>query len=424
MEVRRAVFESLLRTEAEERYANLELSAVFRRELIRSEDKPFFTRLFYGVIERRLALDALIAALYRRRTRLESKVAILLRMGLYQILYMDSVPDHAAVSTTVALSKQVCHAGVSGLINGILRTAVRQKDALPLPPVGTMERLSLESGCPVWLCALWQEQYGKEEGEAIALSTNRIPPLTLRVNTLRTDRETLLSSLADLSIEALPTPSPHGIRLTGACPLDRLTPLAEGLCFVQDEASQRCVEALGAKAGEQVLDVCACPGGKSFSLAMQMENRGTVVSRDVHASKLSLIAAGAQRLGISILRTEERDGRIPAEGEPFDRVLCDVPCSGLGVIAKKPDLRGKRMEDVSRLPALQGAILRASADAVRSGGVLMYSTCTLNKAENEEVVAAFLAEREDFSLAGDGPVTLFPHKDDTDGFFYCLMQRR
>lgn len=420
--LRRAVFDSLLRCAREERYANLELNAALSRGGFNEGERALFTRLFYGVIERQIALDSLIDAFSSRRG-IEQKVRILLRMGLYQILYMDSIPDHAAVSETVELTKSVCHAGTHGFVNGILRSAVRRRDSLPLPPEGSCERLAFESGCPLWLCRLWREQYG-EKADAIALATNRQPPMTLRVNTLKLTRDELIAHLNQAGIPALPTDSPYGVRLMGSCPISAL-PLEEGLCFVQDEASQICAEMLGAQAGERVLDVCACPGGKSFSIAMLMENRGELIACDLHESKLSLIETGAGRLGISIIRTEARDGRLPPPRgeEPFDRILCDVPCSGLGVIAKKPDLRHKNPEDLTRLPAIQSAILNAAAARLRAGGVLVYSTCTLNRDENEAVVDAFLASHPDFFRPEGGQRTFLP-TEGTDGFFVARMERK
>lgn len=430
--IRRDVFDALLRWETEQQFANLSLNAVLQSHDYAESDRAFFTRLFYGVIERQIALDHLIDVYQAKRKRIESKVRILLRMGLYQILYMDRVPDHAAVSETVELSKAVCHAGVSGFVNGILRAVIRNKDSLPLPPTGTPERLSFESGCPVWLCRMWEEQYGAQ-AESIALATNRIPPLTLRVNTRKITREALLQRLQREGIAAEYTDlSEVGIRLLGACPISSLSALDEGLCFVQDEASQLCSAALGALPGETVLDACACPGGKSFSIALTMEDRGLLISRDIHASKLPLIEAGAARLGISILRTELRDGRLPpSPHDPmFDRVLCDVPCSGLGVLAKKPDLRHKKPEDCARLPEIQAAILSAASACVKPGGVLVYSTCTLNRQENEAVADAFAASHPDFIPCGESmrhsqpAVTFFPDTDGTDGFFLAKFKRR
>ncbi len=419
--VRLAVFSSLVRMEEENRFANLELGATLRRESFENSEKAFYTRLFYGVIERKIALDTLISTYARVKKRIEPKVKILLQMGIYQILYMDSVPDHAAAFETVEMTKLLTHEGASGFVNGILRAIIRDKNALPLPPEGTIERLSFESGISPEILSLWHEQYGQTADE-IALALSRTPPLTLRVNTLKTSAEQLLSALSALGIEAEKASTEGSVRLLSSCPIDRIEPLTQGLCFVQDEASSRAAMLLGAMPGERVLDACACPGGKSFAIALMMENTGQIESRDVHESKLSLIENTAKRMGISIISTHQQDAReaLQSDFEAFDRVLCDVPCSGLGVIAKKPDLRHKTLADIERLPAIQISILKASADAVKVGGVLVYSTCTLNKRENEDVVSAFLLQDNRFSLADEGMKVLFP-MDGTDGFFMAKL---
>ena len=252
---------------------------------------------------------------------------------------------------------------------------------------------------------------------------NEVPPLTLRVNTLRTSREELLTELRAAGIEGMLTEAPYGIRLCSATPIGAIAALREGRAYVQDEASQRCVEALGAKAGETVYDLCACPGGKSFGIALSMENRGRVQSYDLRGSKLSLIDEGATRLGITCITAAEKDSSLtdPALFEGADRVLCDVPCSGLGVIAKKPDLRHKDPSQIDALPAIQYRILANGARYLRAGGTLVYSTCTLNRAENEGVVERFLAEHQNFSV--QTMTTLFPHESGTDGFFICSMRK-
>ncbi len=423
--IRQAVYHSLLAVVREGRYANLELNATLARKSFTEPEKAFYTRLFYGVIEREIALDTIIDAYAEKPSRIKTKVRILLRMGIYQLLYMDAVPDHAATNETVALTKKETDPRVGAFVNRILRTVIAHRNDLPLPPAGSLERLSFESGIPMPILSLWEGQYGKERTRAIALATTRIPPLTLKVNTLKTDTAALLARLRAEGTAAEETAFAGGIRLCAATPIDKLSPLKEGLCFVQDAASQIAAATLGARPGERVLDVCACPGGKSFAIAIGMENRGQVHARDLHENKLSLIEAGADRLGISIIQTKAQDGkqRLAEDEGQFDRVLCDVPCSGLGVIAKKPDLRRKSPEEIARLPEIQKAILESACHALRPRGVLVYSTCTLNQAENEAVVSAFLSAHEEFTLAPEGMRTFFPDEG-TDGFFICKMQKR
>ena len=433
MDVREAAFLSLIRCENGGKYSNLEVDSAIKKHGFTGADRAFFTALVYGVIEKQITLDYLLGRLASKPwEKIEPKIRTLLRLGAYQILFLDRIPDSAACNESVELAKLHTHKGTSGFVNGILRNLARRKNDLPYPEKGSDEYRSVRYACPLWLCRLWREQYGEEVCCALLDAVNRNPRITLRVNTLKTTREELMARLRDLGIACEPTLlSPYGILLDEYTPVSDITPLAEGLCFVQDEASQLCAEALGAKPGERVLDTCSCPGGKSFGIAMAMQNEGSLLSMDLHESKLSLVESGAARLGITCLATAVQNGTKRREEllESADRVLCDVPCSGLGVIAKKPDLRHKSPADMERLPAVQYAILENGAAYVKAGGTLLYSTCTLNKRENEEVVMRFLAEHPDFALSsedmpfGDATVTFFPHVQGTDGFFLAKFQK-
>jgi 16S rRNA (cytosine967-C5)-methyltransferase len=434
MDVREAAYLSLLRCESGGKYSNLEVDSAIKKYGFSGHDRALFTALVYGVIEKQITLDYLLAKLSSTPwEKVESKVKHLLRLGSYQILFLDRIPDSAACNETVELAKAHTHKGTSGFVNGVLRNLARRKDDLPYPEKGSDEYLSVRYACPEWLCRFWREQYGDTVCEALLDAVNRNPRITLRVNTLKTDREALMASLRALGIDCEPTPlSPDGILLSEYTPVTDVTPLAEGLCFVQDEASQLCAMALGAEKGHRVLDTCSCPGGKSFGIALAMQNEGALVSMDLHESKLSLVEKGAARLGITCLTTAVQNGTKPREDlkEAFDRVLCDVPCSGLGVIAKKPDLRHKSPDDIARLPAIQYAILENGAAYVKKGGALLYSTCTLNKEENEAVVKRFLTEHPEFEASTEGmpfgqaAVTLFPHEHNTDGFFMARFVKK
>ncbi len=427
MDVREAAFLSLLRCESGGKYSNLEVDAAIKKYGFAGADRALFTALVYGVIEKQITLDYLLGRLSSKPLdKIEPKVRAILRLGAYQILFLDRIPDRAACNESVELAKAHTHKGTSGFVNGVLRSLVRAKSNLPFPLSDTDEYLSVRYACPMWLCVFWREQYGPKKCEQLLEAININPRITLRVNTLKTTREDLMAHLRAIGITCEPTTmSPYGILLDEFTPVREITPLAEGFCFVQDEASQLCAMALGAKAGERIIDTCSCPGGKSFGIAMAMENQGTLLSMDLHESKLSLVKSGAARLGITCLTTAVQNGTKNREElhESADRVLCDVPCSGLGVIAKKPDLRHKSPEEMARLPAIQYAILENGASYVKPGGVLLYSTCTLNKQENEEVVRRFLAEHSEFSLSsdqmpfGEAMVTLFPDETGTDGFF-------
>ena len=438
MNAREAAYTALLKYENNASYSNIELDGTIKKYNLTGVERSFFTALFYGVIERSITLDYYISKLSERPVdEIDTNVLIILRMGLYQLVYMDKVPESAAVNESANLARRFwAKKNSENFINAVLRGFIREKDKIAMPDAkkNFIKYLSVKYSMPEWLCRLFAKGYGKTKAENIFEAMNRVPPMTLRANTLICSREELASELAAAGIESIPTKSaPHGLRLRGSTPYEKLLPF-EGKFFVQDEASQICAEALGAEKGERVLDACACPGGKSFAIALRMENEGTLLSCDLHKNKLSLIERGAEGLGITIIETRERNAAKPDEecGE-FDRILCDVPCSGLGVIAKKPDIRRKKEEDIERLPEIQAQILRESAKHLKRGGTLVYSTCTLNPKENKEVVEAFLAENKDFALvpfkigaleASEGMKELFPHIHKTDGFFIAKLTRK
>lgn len=436
MNVREAAFLSLERCRSGEKFANLELDSAIKKYGLEGTDRGFFTVLVYGVIERRITLDHMIAAFSSIPIcKLESRVLTLMRLGAYQIMFLSRTPDSAAVNESVELAKKYTNKGTAGFVNGVLRSIVRNKEALPYPDRESdlIGHLSVTYSIPRWLCEMWVVDHGEEKAEKMLAAVNINPPITLRVNTLKTTRSALIETLALSGIEARPTElSEDGVRLAGNVPVSDLEAMKNGLCFVQDEASQLCVKALGAMRGETVIDTCCCPGGKSFGIAMDMENEGRLVSLDLHESKLSLVRGGAERLGITVLEGAVHNGTTakPELVGTADRVLTDAPCSGLGVIAKKPDLRYKSPEDIARLPDLQYRILCSSAEYLKDGGTLVYSTCTVNKRENEEVVQRFLSSHPEFVPTGEGmpfggpSVTLFPDEHHTDGFFIAKMVKR
>lgn len=436
MNVREAAFLSLERCRSGEKFANLELDSAIKKYGLEGTDRGFFTILVYGVIERRITLDHMIAAFSSIPIcKLESRVLTLMRLGAYQIMFLSRTPDSAAVNESVELAKKYTNKGTAGFVNGVLRSIVRNKEALPYPDrdCDLIGHLSVTYSIPRWLCEMWVVDHGEEKAEKMLAAVNVNPPITLRVNTIKTTRSALIETLALSGIEARPTElSEDGVRLVGNVPVSDLEAMKNGLCFVQDEASQLCVKALGAMRGETVIDTCCCPGGKSFGIAMDMENEGRLVSLDLHESKLSLVSGGAERLGITVLEGAVHNGTTAKQElvGTADRVLTDAPCSGLGVIAKKPDLRYKSPEDIARLPDLQYRILCSSAEYLKDGGTLVYSTCTVNKRENEEVVQRFLSSHPEFVPTGEGmpfgrpSVTLFPDEHHTDGFFIAKMVKR
>ena len=431
---RRGALSLLLRHEAGDGYANL-LADSERLASMEPRERALMTALFYGAVERRLTLDYAIGTLTgRSAASLLPHTRAALRLGLYQLLYMD-IPAHAAVDTAVALGKDP---GERSLLNGALRAAVSHPERLapPAPERDLVRHLSIAFSVPAPTVRYFLRRIGEAETRALLAAFNRRPPLFLRVNTLKTSRDGYLAMLLSQGIAAEPDPlTPHGLRLTDAPPVATLPGYDEGLFFVQDAASQLAGELLAPEEGETVLDLCACPGGKSFGAAILAHDRARILSRDIHESKLSLITSGARRLGLTSLTAEVRDASIPdpALSGKVDRIICDVPCSGLGVIAKKPDLRYRDLSSLAELTALSSRILASAADALRPRGTMVFSTCTLTAEENGETVAAFLASHPDFYLedftvgplsSEGGMLTLWPHRHGTDGFFMAKLRRQ
>lgn len=419
------------------KYSNLELDAAIRKYGFEDKDKAFFTRLFYGTVERKITLDYVIRKLSSVKfDKIEPLVLCILETGLYQVFFMDKVPDSAACNESTELVKTTCPKSYAGYVNGIMRSAVRQKKEL-LEEIASLKGafgLSIKYSVPEWLCKMWERDYGESAKIVKALSKVKVG-VALRVNTLKISAEELLTHLPDeLCGKVVGKTS---IVIPKSCVVTELYGYEEGLFFVQDPAST-IVSSLVNKTSVKnenpvIVDTCSCPGGKSFSMAINLDDKAKMYSMDLHESRLRLVRSGAERLGITCIETIECDGRKP-KAELFgtaDVVLCDVPCSGLGVIAKKPDIRYKTYEEIEKLPEVQGAILEASKNYLKDDGFIIYSTCTLRKDENENVVNKFLENNKDFELCptgifGDevGMVTFLPHKTGTDGFFAAKLRKK
>jgi 16S rRNA (cytosine967-C5)-methyltransferase len=420
---RKIAYDVLVRCSSAEQYSNIALDTAIKRSDLTPPDRGLLTALVYGVIERQITLDAIIDSLCDRKgEEISPDVRTLLRLGIYQLAYLDRVPDHAAVNETVNMAPKRSR----GFVNAILRAFIRSGKEIPIPDKNedAIRYLSVKYSFCEGLCECFVAAFGLVRTEELFTAFGEHPDLTLRTNTLRISREELIAKIGEQGIRALPTnESDAGIHICDKSPVTELYGFSEGLFFVQDEASQLCVKALDAQEGMRVLDACACPGSKSFGAAIDMQNRGEVISCDLHKNKLSLVESGAARLGISILQTEERDARNTNEEwlGRFDRVLCDVPCSGFGVFAKKPELRYKDPTASAALPDIQFAILKSASQYVKIGGKLVYSTCTLLPQENEENVARFLAQNNCFKR--NEQRTLYPDINGTDGFFYAVLER-
>lgn len=403
-------------------------------------DRRFFTELVYGVVRRRNYLDAVIEYLCGRKiNKLSSLVVEILRLGSYQLLYMDKVPVSAAVNESVNLAKKMTR-GLSGFVNGVLRNVVRRHEEVSIDQLSAdeTERKSFIYNQPVWLLREWEKTFGPDAAEKLCQYFNEQPRLIGRVNTLRTTLPEL-----EARLEAEGTEFQRGSKIPGTLEilrhegsLDQASWVQDGSFTFMDEASMAVAHVVDPQKGEKILDCCAAPGGKTMYMSALMNNEGEITAGDIHEHKISLMESGAERLGVTNATFIHQDGTaLPAKfTDAFDRVLVDAPCSGLGILQKKLDMRWHRTpEQLTELPALQLRLLDAAARAVRPGGILVYSTCTLNREENEGVVRLFMKKNGQFQLEdsakhlpfpAEGPmVTLLPFRDGTDGFFMARLRK-
>ncbi len=429
--IREYALELLLAYESGEKYANLSLASL--PDSFSQRERGLITSLFYTVVEHKLTYDYRISVLAKRSTdEFSLRTLNILRLGLCQICDISSIPDFAAVNETVALTK---NKGERALVNAILRECVRRKDSLPLPPSDKnfARYLSVKYSFPTELVRRFVSLYGKEDAEKLLLYYNSEKYTDITINVNKCSQADYLKLLSDAGIKAeADADTGMSIRIPHSVNPESLPGFCDGLFFVQDKASLVSSLALMPKRGDVIVDVCSAPGGKAFSASI-ISGGAELYCFDLHESKLSLICSGVERLGLENITVEPRDALDPDERliGRADRVICDVPCSGLGVLGKKADLRYKDLLGADELPKLQGQILRACARYLSEGGELVYSTCTLSPAENEEIVRQFLAENEDFSLqdfkvgslaSENGMLTLIPHIHKTDGFFMAKLK--
>lgn len=398
------------------------------------------TQLCFGVVQNEMLLDFYISKFSNiPLRRMESKVVQALRLGLYQMLFLSKIPQSAAVNCSVELTRTHCkNPRAPGMVNAILRSLQRNLNQLPTIPQNDLaEYFSILYSHPVWLVEELLPLLGSEGTAEFLQANNSQPPMTAMVNTTKAAAQEATELLAEQGVEVTPHPwLENCLILNKTGNLERLDAYGKGFFYVQDPASRLMALASGAAPGMRVLDMCAAPGGKSFAAAIQMDNQGEVISCDLHPHKKKLIQAGADRLGLSIIKPMTADGKVRREEwvSAFDLVLVDAPCSGLGVIRKKPDIRYKDPKPLEDLPQVQRAILENAAGYVKPGGVLMYSTCTILPRENGEIASAFLEKhpefvREAFELPGAagrveaGEITLWPQVHQTDGFFICKLRK-
>ena len=387
---RQLAFETLLKIEQKNSYSNLSVAGVLKDAVLQDADKAFFTALVYGVIERKITLDYNIEKyLSQPMDKLKPEALTILRLGAYQLLFMDRIPAHAAINEAVELAKKNGARYAAGLVNAVLRRI--SENGLALPDETAENYLEVKYSCPQELIFLWESAYGRDK--TIGILEHALGPKKIYAR--------------------------H--KTEGLKVLNDISELADDM-HIQDKASQLCCEALDPKSGERIFDMCAAPGGKSFTIAELMHDEGEVLAFDIHEHRVKLIRDGAARLGLTCItaqvgNAEEYDSALGTA----DRVLCDVPCSGLGDIGRKPEIRYKKVKEIAKLTPLQYNILVKSARYIKEGGTLVYSTCALNPAENEDVVGRFLENNAGFTLKEQR--TIFPQDEDCDGFFYAVLKK-
>lgn len=432
------------RVDQQQAYADVLLSARLDRENLPNADGALLTHLVYGALRWRGRIDWVLSSLLRKPLKeLDPVIRNLLRLGGYELLFLDRIPAYATVNELVELARTRTGPGKSRLVNAVLRRiAGREREEWSPPPASNkIEDVSALVSHPPWLVRLWRKQFGENQSRQLMDANNKVAPLVLRANRRRTNREDLVRRLRSRGIEARPGIwSPLAVHVHGAASPANLTEFQEGLCQVQGEASQLVGFLVDPKPGMRTLDMCAAPGGKTTHMAELMNDSGEVLAYDVSKRGLNRIANNARRLGLHSIRASEGDAThsLPGGSEGFDRVLVDAPCSGLGTLRAHPEIRWRRtQEDLGRLAALQGNILTQAASRVRPGGVLVYATCTLSRVENEALVEAFVERHTEFTVedatshlpspahamtTGHYFVAL-PHRHDTDGFFAARIRR-
>lgn len=429
---RQTAVEALLQINEEGGYSNVVFHNLVTRNELSPQDTALCSVLVYGALERRLTLDHVIGAYSKTPVRkLTPAVREILRISLYQLLYLEHIPDSAAVNEAVKLTRLMKAASASGFVNGVLRSFLR--DGKKIPPVkkgGLAQQWQVDYSCPAELIERLLKSCDKEQVRSLLEHSLGRPTLFARVNTTKITVEDLLKRLQEEGVEAAAEELEGCIRLANTASLEKLPSFKEGLFHIQDKSSQLCARLVSAQPGMRVLDVCSAPGSKSFTISEYMNNDGEVISCDIYPEKIKKIREGADRLGLSVINAMENDAmEYRAELGQFDRVLCDVPCSGLGIIGRKPEIKYKDPKEFDGLPPIQWDILETSCQYVKQGGILTYSTCTVLPEENQKIVKKFLEVHPDFEPYEQSEHTegwysaLFPNMKDSDGFFIATMKK-
>lgn len=443
MNARTVAFKALVKIEKDNSYSNIVIDSIIKNNNIDKKEASFATMLFYGVLERKITLDYIISQFSKTNIRkMQIEILTILRLGIYQIMYADKIPNSATVNECVNLAKKNRLMSASSFINAVLRSVIREKENIIYPKSNNIsEYLSIKYSCPINIVELWLSSYGEDITEGILSVLCGRADISAKINNTKTNIEFIQKSLKEKDIfvsEFSGLENAIFIENTGS--ITDLDEYKQGLLHIQDISSQICCKILNPQSNDIVIDVCSAPGGKSFTIAELMNNKGKVISMDLYASRLHLVESGAKRLGLDIIETICNDATKEIENENFpmcDRLLCDVPCSGLGIIRRKPELRYKNDLGVETLPDIQYKILNNYSKLVKKNGIVVYSTCTLNPKENGMVADRFLKENKDFlPFTIDLPkgiirgieepcnqLTLFPHLNKTDGFFISVFIR-
>lgn len=425
MNAREIALNVLYKIEVGEAYSNLILDKEFKKSDLSNEDKALASQIVYGVLTWKITLDEII----KKHSTLKLKkispwIINILRMGIYQICYLDKIPESAAVNESVNLAKKYGHPSSAKFVNAVLRKIKKNEENLLLDYIkekgySNEEILSVMTSHPLWMVHKFIEEYGENFALDLLNANNKSPDVTLRVNTLRTNREELLKLFELKHIDA------RVGNLQDSIIVKRLKTFDEKLYVVQDEAAQLACLKLDPQKDELILDCCSSPGGKTTYISMLMKDTGRVDAWDIHEHRVELVKELAKTLGINNIKVSLNDATVYQSHlrERYDRVLLDVPCSGLGVIRKKPDIKWTRKEeDLEELIDVQKKILENGAMYLKRGGILVYSTCTVLKEENERQIADFLKSHSDFELVEQ--VKLFPNSSDTDGFYIAKLHRK
>ena len=410
---RKTAVKVLVKIEKEGTYSNLGVAEALINSELNLQDKSLATAIIYGVLDRKITLDYILSKFLKTPiNKTEPFTLMVLRSALYQIKYMDKIPESAAVNEAVKIMKSSKFSRNSGFVNGVLRSVLRTE--VEIPKGDSAEDLSVRYSCPLWIVESFLKDYGLADTKALLEESLKPAPTVLRINTVK----------ADISeIEKEYEIKENSIELTKGIDISNSELYKKGLVYAQDYASQRAVEILSPKSGDRVLDVCSAPGGKAFTMANLMGNKGEIIACDLYPHRVELIERTAKRLGLDIIKTAVADATRynPKLGE-FDCVLCDVPCSGLGVIRRKPEIKYNALPCLEELKNIQLSILRNAVKYLKKGGKLLYSTCTLRREENEKLVISFQKEYNDLCKVYEH--TFMPHKDGTDGFYCALFEKR